>query len=112
MLFTIIFILFVAACVLAVYLDAKIQKHIFVHHPKLWKSFCYPSSHHWFVDPLAAEASEYSRAKCQLFAFLKSSKCESLGDVELLRLKALNQFIQKVAIFTALSLLVIGLLRV
>ena len=110
MLFTITFILFAIVCMAAVYLDAKIKQHIFVNHPKLWKSFGYSSGFQWFV-PAVKEKFEFAIADFQLADFLKSPKCEALGDVELLRLKALNQSIQKMAIFTALSLLVTGLLR-
>ena len=109
-LYTITFILFAITCVLAVYLDAKIQKHIFVQHPKLWKPFGYSSDFHWFV-PSATEKIEYAIACFQLSSFLKSSKCKALGDVELLRLKELNKLIQKIVIFTAFCMVILGCIK-
>jgi Trk-type K+ transport system membrane component len=106
--FTIISTMLAAACVFAMYLDGKIQKHIFIHHPKLWKSFGYPSSSLWFAGAYAADYAEYSLAECKLVAFVKSANCEAFGDVELLRLKAFNKLVHQIVMFFFVCVLVVG----
>jgi hypothetical protein len=106
--FTIISTLLAAACMYAMYLDGKIQKHIFVHHPKLWKSLGFPSSSRWYADVYPADSAEYSLAECKLVAFVKSANCEALGDLELLRLKALNKLVHQIVALIALCVIIVG----
>jgi hypothetical protein len=105
-LFIITFIFFAIACMLSVYFDLKIQQSIFINHPKLWKSFGFPSGFHWLVP--ATEESEYNKAGFQLDDFLKSPKCESLGDEELRKLIVFFKLIQKIALVTFICMVIVG----
>lgn len=105
-LFTITFISFAIACMLSVYVDLKIQQRIFTNHPKLWKSFGFPSGFHWLTP--AAEESEHVIAGFQLAEFLRSPKCEALGDLELLKLIALFKLTQKIALATFICMVIVG----
>jgi hypothetical protein len=105
MVFTIIFTLLAMACVVTFYVDAKIQKHIFVHHPKLWGIFGFPLNSRGLPD---TDSSEYNIAECKLAVFLKSPKCVGLGDTELLRLKALNKLAHQIVIFMTFCTLIAG----
>ena len=105
-LFVATFTLFAITCMSSVFIDAKIQRHIFVNHPKLWKSFGYPTGFRWLVP--SAQESEYNKASFQLASFLKSPKCEALSDGQLLKLIELSKLIQKIAIATFMSVVIVG----
>lgn len=105
--FTIIFTILAMACVVTFYVDSKIQKHIFVHHPKLWEIFGFPLNSRGHVDSLTG-TSKYNVAECKLAVFLKSPKCVGLGDTELLRLKALNKLAHQIVMFMAFCTLIVG----
>ena len=106
MLFIVTFILFVIICMSTVFIDAKIQRHVFLNYPKLWKSFGYPDRFHWHIP--AKYESEFIAANFQLNTFLKSPKCKELDDVVLQKLVENSKLISKVAIFMAFCMLIVG----